>query len=144
MAERSLQPGRGTTDGLLGAFWNDTLPIPDSGWFTQVLVQTPFYKREGFRPGYSVWFDLGYNYQPLPELALVLQLNTFRKGRDTGLQAEFEDSGGWTVSLSPGVSYGISASTSLYSFVQVPLYRYVNGVQLTANWSAVVGVSTRF
>ena len=84
VAERSLQPGTGTTDGVLGAFWNDTLPIPDSGWFAQVLGQGPFYKRDGFRPGYTVQFDLGYNYQPLPELALILQLNTLRKGRDTG------------------------------------------------------------
>jgi hypothetical protein len=143
-AERTLQPGTGTTDGVIGAFWNDTLPIPDSGWFTQLLVQTPFYKREGFRPGYSVGFDLGYNYQPLPELALILQLNTVRKGRDAGPAAEPEDSGGWTVSLSPGISYGVTASTNLYGFAQVPLYRYVNGVQLTANWSVVVGVSTRF
>ncbi|MGE0260803.1 MAG: hypothetical protein AB7H71_06615 [Alphaproteobacteria bacterium] len=144
VAERSLQPGTGTTDGLIGGFWNDTLPIPDSGWFTQLLAQAPFYKRNGFRPGYTVGFDLGYNYQPLPELALILQLNTVRKGRDTGSEAEPEDSGGWTVSLSPGISYGVFTNTDVYGFVQVPLYRYVNGVQLTANWSVVVGVSTRF
>ncbi len=143
-AERSLQPGTGTTQGVVGGFWNDTLPIPDSGWFAQVLAQAPFYKRDGFRPGYTVGFDLGYNYQPLPELALVLQLNTVRKGRDTGSEAESEDSGGWAVSLSPGVSYSVFTKTDLYGFVQVPLYRYVNGVQLTANWSVVVGVSTRF
>src|SRR5262249_28291625 len=106
--------------------------------------QAPFNNRAGFRPGFSVLFDLGYNYQPLSELALILQLNTLRKGRDTGTAAETEDSGGWTVSLSPGISYALSASTDLYGFAQVPVYRYVNGVQLTANWSALVGVTTRF
>ena len=89
-------------------------------------------------------FDLGYNYQPLPELALILQLNTVRKGRDTGAAAETEDSGRWTVSLSPGISYALSASTDLYGFVQAPVYRDVNGVQLTANWAALVGTSIRF
>ena len=48
VAERTLQPGTGTTDIFLGAFWNDTLPIPDSGWFAQVLGQAPLYKRVGF------------------------------------------------------------------------------------------------
>jgi hypothetical protein len=32
----------------------------------------------------------------------------------------------------------------VYTFAQVPLYQKVNGVQLTADWSAVVGVSWRF
>jgi hypothetical protein len=144
LAERSLQPGTGTTDAIVAAFWNDTLPIPDSGWFTQVLGQVPFDKRAGFRPGYQLQFDLGYIYQPLPDLALMLQLNTVRKGRDTGAEAEFEDSGSWTVSLSPGVSYAVLSNTNVYGFVQVPIYRYVNGVQLTAHWAALVGVSTRF
>ena len=35
-------------------------------------------------------------------------------------------------------------ATQLYGFVQWPLYRRVNGVQLTADWSAVVGVNARF
>jgi hypothetical protein len=144
LAERSLQPGTGTTDAVVGAFWNDTLPIPDSGWFAQVLGQVPFYKRSGFRPGYQLQLDLGYTYHPLDELALSLQLNTFRKGRDTGPEAEFEDSGSWTVSLSPGVSYAVLANTNLYAYVQVPIYRYVNGVQLTARWAALVGLSTWF
>jgi hypothetical protein len=144
VAERTLQPGTGTTDLLLGAFWNDTLPIPDSGWFAQVFGQVPFYKRAGFRPGYQLQADLGYTYHPLDELALVLQLNTTRKGRDTGAEAEFDDSGSWTVSLSPGASYALNASTNLYGFVQVPIYRNVNGVQLTASWGALAGITTRF
>jgi hypothetical protein len=144
VAERTLQPGTGTTDLLLGAFWNDTLPIPDSGWFAQIFGQVPLYKRAGFRPGYQLQADLGYTYHPLDDLALVLQLNTVRKGRDTGAEAEFEDSGSWTVSLSPGASYALNVSTNLYGFVQVPIYRYLNGVQLTASWAALAGISCRF
>jgi len=144
LAERTLQPGTGTTDGILAAFWNDTLPIPDSGWFAQVQGQVPLYRRDGFRPGYQLHLDVGYTYNPLPDLALMLQLNTTRKGLDGGPEAEREDSGSWTVSLSPGVSYAVTASTNLYGFVQVPIYRDLNGVQLTAGWAALAGVSTRF
>jgi hypothetical protein len=144
LAERSLQPGTGTTDAVLGVFWNDTLPIPDSAWFAQFLGQTPLYKRAGYRPGYQLQLDIGYTYQPIEKLAMNLQLNGLRKGRDTGPEAEFEDSGSWTVSLSPGVSYAILDNTNIYGYVQVPLYRYVTGVQLTADWAALAGISTRF
>jgi hypothetical protein len=144
LAERTLQPGTGTTDGMFGAFWHDTLPIPDSGWFTQLLTQVPFYKADEFRPGYQVQLDLGYIWEPRMDLAVTLQLNTVRKGRDSGLEAEPEDSGSWNVSVAPGVSYAIRDNVNLYSFVQVPIYRQNNGVTLSANWSALVGVSTRF
>jgi hypothetical protein len=93
VAERSLQPGTGTTDAVLSVFWNDTLPIPDSGWFVQALGQAPLYRKSGYRPGYQLLLDLGYTYHPRDDLALSLQLNTLRKRRDTGPEAEFEDSG---------------------------------------------------
>jgi hypothetical protein len=144
LAERTLQPGTGTTDALLGGFFHDTLPIPDSAWFAQLLGQVPLYERHGFRPGYQLHLDLGYTYQPLPDLALLLQLNTTRKGRDSGPEAEFEDSGSWTVALGPGASYAVLDNVSLYGFIQVPVYQYASGVQLVADWGGVVGVSTRF
>jgi hypothetical protein len=143
-AERSLQPGTGTTDGLLGAYWQDTLPIPDSGWFTQILGQVPFNEVRGYRPGWQLGLDLGYIWQPRMDLSLTLQLNAVRKGVDSGPEAEPEDTGSWIVSLSPGVTYSILDNVSVYSFVQVPIYRQVNGIQLTANWAALVGISTRF
>ena len=33
---------------------------------------------------------------------------------------------------------------SPYAFVQLPIYRYVDGVQLTADWSGTVGISVQF
>jgi hypothetical protein len=32
----------------------------------------------------------------------------------------------------------------VYAFVQLPLYQYVNGVQLTSHWAALAGASWRF
>jgi len=42
------------------------------------------------------------------------------------------------------LSYAFTPSTQLYGLVQLPLYQYVNGEQLTANSSFTVGVSHRF
>ena len=58
--------------------------------------------------------------------------------------AEPDDTGGVFAHVSPGASYALSKGVQVYGFVQQPLYQYVNGVQLTARWSAVVGITTRF
>ena len=50
-----------------------------------------------------------------------------------GAQAEPDDSGGRSLFLSPGVGYAVSKDVQLYGFLQLPLYQYVNGVQLTAH-----------
>ena len=44
----------------------------------------------------------------------------------------------------PALRWNLSKSAQVYAFVQVPLYQAVNGVQLTADWSALAGVSWRF
>ena len=61
------------------------------------------------------------------------------RGRDSGVQAEPEDSGGRAWYLSPGFSYAFTKDLQAYAFLQLPLYQYVNGVQLTASKAAVVG-----
>ena len=58
--------------------------------------------------------------------------------------AEPEDSGGKFVYLSPGMSYMLTQRLQAYGFVQLPLYQYVNGVQLTADWAVAAGLSLRF
>ena len=74
----------------------------------------------------------------------MLQANYVAKGRDSGAQAEPDDSGQRQLFLSPGMSYNITRDMQAYTYVQVPIYQSVNGVQLTADWSALAGVSFRF
>jgi hypothetical protein len=40
------------------------------------------------------------------------------------------------------VNFTIARNLWLYAFVQLPVYQYVNGTQLTADVSEVVGIST--
>jgi hypothetical protein len=73
-----------------------------------------------------------------------VQLNAQIKERDRGGEAEAEDSGGSFLWLSPGLSYALGRAAKLYGFVQLPLYQRVNGIQLTAGWTAAAGASWRF
>jgi len=144
LAERSLQPGTGTTDLLLGAFVSQLWPQSDHSWFAQVLLQRAFGSRDDYRPGDRVNLDLGYRYEVSERLGLIVQLNGLVRHRDRGAEAEPEDSGGRFVHLSPGIGYALSRRTQLYGFVQLPLYQHVNGVQLVADWALAVGLTTRF
>lgn len=144
LAERSLQPGTGTTDLLLGGYYNQVLLNSDASWFVQGLLQAPLNSSEDYRPGQRVSFDVGYRYEATGKIGLMLQLNALHRGRDSGLQAEPQDTGGRFLFLSPGISYAFTKGVQVYAFLQKPVYQHVNGVQLTADWSAVVGLGTRF
>ena len=143
LAERTLQPGTGTTDLLIGGYFRRAFGS-GSSWFVDGLVQAPFSSHDNFKPGTRVSLDLGYRYEASDKLGLMLQLNALHKSHDQGSDAEPEDSGGKFLFLSPGLSYVLAKNVQLYGFVQLPLYQYVNGVQLTADWAVVVGLSTRF
>lgn len=143
-AERTLQPGTGTTDLVLGGYYTRVLGASDASWFVQGLWQTPLGSREDYRPGRRATLDIGYRYEASERIGLMLQLNTLWRGRDRGAQAEPADTGGSFVYVSPGVSYALTKGVQVYAFVQKPVYQYVNGVQLTARWSGVLGIATRF
>ena len=53
LAERSLQPGTGTTDLLLGGYFTRMLGS-GSSWFADALVQAPLDARDNYQPGTRV------------------------------------------------------------------------------------------
>ena len=144
LAERSLQPGTGTTQLALSAYFREALPMQNSQWYAQVAALLPLGSRENYKPGNQFGADLGYRYDVSDALGLNLQLNYIYKGRSKGSEAEPEDSGGHTVAIAPGVTYAFTPAVQVYGFVQLPIYQYVNGVQLTAKWSGTVGISAQF
>jgi hypothetical protein len=143
-AERTLQPGSGTADALLGVYFRRGLPLQGLSWFADGLVQMAVNTREEFRPGDRLTLDLGVRYELPGSTTLMLQLNTLVKGRDTGMEAETDDSGGRFFFLSPGISYAPTRNLQIYAFVQLPVYQFVNGVQLVADRAFVAGISGRF
>jgi len=144
LAERTLQPGTGTTDALLGVYLVRSLPLKDLSWFAQAQLQVPFNSRDGYKPGQRLSMDAGLRYDLTGQVSLLLQANLLVRGKDSGVNAEPEDSGGRSLFLSPGVSVAVSNDVRVYGFLQAPLYQYVNGVQLTADKAIVAGLSARF
>lgn len=141
-AERTLQPGTGSIDTLLGVYYN--YHTGNLNWFVQSMWQQAVSKRDHFKPGYKLNADFGLSYSVTPDLSLMLQLNAQHKFHDTGVNAEPADSGSTTLSLSPGLSYRITDNSHVYGFIQTPIYQYVHGTQLISDMSAAIGINTFF
>ena len=69
-----------------------------------------------------------------------LQVNVRTERRESGANADIGNSGATLVYLSPGVNVKITDWASLYGYLQVPIYRRVNGFQIEPRWSASVGL----
>ena len=144
VAERALQPGTGSTDLVYGVFYSGAAPTSEASWWVQALAQQALLIKDDFRPGNQYQLNLGYRQPLARDLRGLLQLNTLVKSRDSGAEAEPDLSGSTTVFLSPGLSWSATRDFEVYGFVQLPIYRYVNGVQLSASRAYVIGASVRF
>lgn len=143
VAERSLQPGTGTTDLVLGGSARRSVTDRDA-LFGQLTVAVPLNSRDAYKPGQRVDVAFGSVHQYASGWSAALQLNLSHRGRDSGANAEPDVSGSTSVQLSPGFNVDLNGTTHLYGFVQVPVYQHVNGVQLVPRWSVLVGMNTLF
>lgn len=155
-AEGGLQPGSGSTDLILGAYYYQNAANSPYGWFVSGQLQTATKTRDDYRPGNEAALDLGMHYTLSSSLTGLLQLNANFKERDSGNGAKVNPhSGVHSLNLSPGLSFAVSPRTRLYGFVQLPIYQYANSDpnwtpgnpvigQLTAPWSISLGISQTF
>jgi hypothetical protein len=148
--EATLQPGNGSTDIILGAFWNQSSPGDYWSWFAQTSLQYSVAATAQFRPGNQLNIDAGTRYSFNTKWSGLLQLNGQWNERDSGSAAALSpltgeaSSGMNSLALTPGLSYAISPATQLYTLLQIAVYQYVNGEQLTAPYSATLGISHRY
>lgn len=143
-AERTLQPGTGSTDTILGIHYHSRPSDSAFTWFAQAGWQHAITERDDYQPGDRYNLDLGARYAFTTAFSGIVQANFQVRERDKGVNAEPEDTGGHVLFISPGITYAAGPNTQVYGFVQLPLYTYVNGVQLTTGTSISVGISQRF
>lgn len=149
--EVTLQPGNGSTDLIIGAFWQNAQKGATLSWFAQGLWQQSVMNDPLFKPGSQLNIDLGARYAVNRSLSGLLQINAQLNNRDSGINAAADASGvpGSStgvriVSITPGVSWAVMSDTNIYALMQLPIYQFVNGEQLTANSGLTAGVNHRF
>ena len=141
--DAGLQLGTGTTDLLLGFYAFGDLGR-DWGCFGQVLFQKPTAEKNGFKPADGVNANFGVRYTGIAGVTPHLQLNVRAEGRESGVNADVDNSGATLAYLSPGLTFNVSPAFQVYVFGQVPLAQRVNGLQLEPKWSASVGMHWTF
>lgn len=137
--DRGLQAGSGTTDLLIGIFHFGAVDR-DWDYFAQGLIQKAANSREDYRTGTSLNVNAGLRYMAFEQFIPQVQVNAKTAGKDSGSQADSENSGGTVIYLSPGAGVSLSDKLNAYAFVQLPLYQRVNGWQLAPRYTVSVGL----
>jgi len=146
--DTSLQPGTGSTDLILGAYYYQ--PVSQNfDAFINGQYQSAFNEKLNqvggdYRPGNLTTLSFGVRYEENPRWVPQLQVNVTRKSADQGALADTTDTAGTVVYLSPGITTSILHNLQAYAFVQVPIYSKLDGYQLFPHWTASVGFSFSF
>jgi hypothetical protein len=144
VAERSIQPGSGSWDPIFSAYYLQRFQQISA--FANGTVRLPS-GHDGYDFGTESLINLGASYSMLPGVEAILQFNVRVVGRDQSAEESElfnQNTGGEYVFISPGLRFMAAKDLSLYAFAQLPLYRNVNGGQLTADWSVSTGISYAF
>jgi hypothetical protein len=144
--DRGLQPGSGTTDAIIGAYYVDAFNH-EWGYFTQAIVQKALDSSDGYKSGDSLNLNLGLRYQGFDDITPQIQVNARFVEHDHGQSADGSfatGTGGTLVYLSPGATYRVNKQVKVYGYVQLPIYQDVNDLQLTPRWTASVGLNYTF
>ena len=141
--DRGLQPGTGTTDLILGAYY--TKPM-NKNWdyFTEALYQSAFNVVDQYRPGDGFNWNFGFRYYGVEAFHPQLQVNARYVEHDSGSQSDVFSTGGTLVYLSPGLVVPVRGGVDIYTFMQIPLYQNLLGVQLTPTSTVSAGARYMF
>ncbi len=140
--DRGLQAGTGTTDALFGVYHFGAL-TGKFDWFAQANVQVPFDSRDGYKPGVAGTGSVGVHYNGWKGITPQLQLNLRLAAKDSGVNADVDNSGGELLYASPGATVKLTRRLALFSFVQVPVYQRVIGYQLVPKITVSAGLQVR-
>ena len=136
--DRGLQLGTGTTDVLAGASYF-TRPLDALCCFSQVMLDQPLASKNGFRPAASLALNGGVRFLNTGWLTPQVQLNVRWDGRESGANSDRANSGGTMIYVSPGMTADVGRRLHAFTFVQLPLYQRVNGLQLEPRWLLSLG-----
>ena len=148
LVDTSLQPGTGSTDVLLGAFWHTAVTHEVDTFvnaqFQAAVSERPHQAGADFRPGNTTFVSVGARYEADPALIPQLQVNVSHKGADRGALADNPDSAGTVVYVSPGATWSPQPRVQVFAFAQIPVHSNLVGIQLAPRWTASGGVSVGF
>ena len=148
LVDTSLQPGTGSTDLIVGAYYYQAVSQDFDGFINGQFQAAVAHRLNAagadYRPGNLASLSFGVRYEAHPNWVPQLQVNITHKSHDQGALADTTDTAGTVAYLSPGLSVTLAKGWQAYGFVQLPVYSQLDGYQLFPHWTASLGISTAF
>jgi hypothetical protein len=143
--DASLQPGTGSTDIILGAYYHHPVSL-NFDLFGSVQFQSAVRHHmdqpgNDYRPGNSTTGIIGVRYEADVRWVPQLQLNLLHKSPDQGALADVQSTAGTVFYASPGINVQVAGRLRAFGFVQVPFYSNLYGYQLFPHYTVSAGLS---
>jgi hypothetical protein len=146
--DASLQPGSGSTDIIVGAYYYRPISRDFEGFingqFQSAVKNNQDQPGNDFRPGNTQTVSFGVRYEAHPQWVPQLQVNLIHKSRDQGALADLPDTAGTVAYVSPGVTLQTIGALHVFAFVQLPVYSNLDGYQVFPRWTGSVGGAYSF
>lgn len=142
--DASLQPGTGSTDLIVGAYYFQALSRDFDAYATAQFQSALRHHLDqpgtDYRPGNALTASIGLRLLHFASILPQLQINLLHKSADQGALADAADTAGSVVFVSPGATLQASASLHLYGFLQLPVYSNLSGYQLFPRYTLTLGM----
>jgi hypothetical protein len=143
--DASLQPGTGSTDVILGAYYHHPVSLNwqlfASAQFQSAVSHHLDQPGDDYRPGNSTSAVIGVRYEADPRWVPQLQVNLLHKSPDQGALADVQNTAGSVIYVSPGMTVRVLDRLHAFGFVQLPVYSNLYGYQLFPHYTFSVGLS---
>jgi hypothetical protein len=139
-----LQPGSGSFDLVLSAQASRRVTRGGLDLTGSVSYQANTTNDLEYRYGDDAIASLGLAGPVGTRVRAALQLKYTHRGRSEYRGEGVESTGGTVVYAIPGLVTSLPGKMSVYVFLPVPVYRYVNETQVAPRLSLVVGMSRSF
>jgi hypothetical protein len=142
-----LQPGTGSWGYLLAALYSHG--GARTSWAASGSYQIATENDLQYSFGDEAILGLGVTraLRPVQSRTMVaasVQVKAHTRARSTYLGAPVPSTGGRMVILSPGLRLTTPGGLGVYAYLQLPVYSYVNDVQLTTRSSILTGITKAF
>lgn len=136
---RDLQPGSGANHLMLWSYYYQSFRPKPVGVSLILFYTHPDLSEDGYRFGDELSYIAGILYQTSSVYDLLVQIRGRWAGRDAYDSRKLPSTGGTWLYVQPGVNIRFFRYSSFYVLLQLPVYRNVNGAQLSPSAGFRVG-----
>ena len=139
-----LQPGSGAL-GYVGTLQQAVRFAPlDTDWSVAASYQANTRNDLDYRFGNAAILTLNLRRPVAGKLSASLQGKLFRQTRSVYLTSDVPSTGMTFFYVTPALHYEAPRGVSVYAYLQLPAYRYVNDMQLAPRVAVLTGLSKTF